>query len=90
MLYEIAPELKWQLRDRDPAAFGQPASSHRVSHGAILRAQARVAYFADEPRLRRMRGAAKIDYLKPVVLIAVVVVPWAAILWLGLFLVRTL
>ncbi len=88
MLYEIAPGLKQRLRDSAPAALQQPAAPHRISQGAFLRAQARLAYSADETWPRRTGGSARIDYLKPLVLIAVVVVPWAAILWLGRLLVQ--
>lgn len=57
----------------------------------MLQAQARTAYltdFADQPWPARTHGAVRISYLKPLVLIAVVVVPWTAILWLGWLLVR--
>lgn len=83
LLFEIAPGSTSTLRDHAPAndraARHQPATPHPISQGAILRAQARLTYFTDEAWLHPTHRSAGIDYLKLLVLIAVVAVPWAAI-----------
>jgi hypothetical protein len=83
LLFEIAPGLKSTLRDYAPgdnrAAPHEPAALHPISEGALLRAQARMSYFNDQAWPRLTRSPTRSDYLKLLLLIALVAVPWAVI-----------
>ena len=84
---EIALISKPRLRD------GNRSARPEVLRPEVLRTQARMSYFSyfvDDDMRRRRDGTARIDYVKLIVLIAAVAVPWEALVWLARLLVQRL